>query len=262
MLMRTLSAMMVCLAIAAPTCADNLTAQLFPLTGEVRLRNTSASGVPFVYYSITSPSGALNGSNLVWKSITDNYDASGNGFIDPLSNWSELSALSTELTEGVFSGPGGTLPAFRSVSLGQIWNSALYPSNDLTFTVQKADASFVTISEQYAVAGDYDFNGNVNQLDYDIWRQSFGSTTSLNADGNLDGVVDAGDYVVWRNNLGQSLPGAGSVCVFTCGRRRAGTHYGVLAPFCCFCLIHCTRSSTALWTVTSTRSFGSAVTAM
>jgi hypothetical protein len=211
MLMRNLTAMLVCLACAAPISAANLTAQLFPLTGEVRFRNTSAAGVPFVIYTISSASGALNGSNLVWKSITDNYDASGNGFIDPLFNWSELSSTSTQLAEGVFAGPGGTLPAFRSVSLGQIWNPALYPLSDLVFNVQQADTSVVTVTTQFAVAGDYDLNGTVNQLDYLTWRQNFGSISSLNSDGNLNGVVDAADYVVWRNNFGLSLPGAGSV---------------------------------------------------
>jgi hypothetical protein len=211
MLMRTLTAMIVCLAVNAPASAASLTAQLFPQTGEVRFRNPSAVDVPFVFYSITSPSGALNGSNLLWKSITDNYDASGNGFIDPLFDWTKLSSTSTQLTESVFTGPGGALPAFRSVSLGQIWNPVLYPSHDLTFTVEQADMSLVTVTTQFAIAGDYDANGTVNSLDYNTWRQNFGSTTSLAADGNLNGVVDAADYVIWRNNNGQSLPGAGSI---------------------------------------------------
>jgi hypothetical protein len=198
------------LSACSPCPAAGLSAQLFPLTGEVRLRNTSVAAVPFVYYSITSPSAALNSSATVWKSISDYYDVSGNGFIDPSFNWTKISATSSQLTEGAFSGPGGSLAAFRSVSLGQIWNPASYPSNDLTFTVLQADSSPVTITTQYAVAGDYNSDGTVNALDYAVWRQSFGSTTSLNADGDLDGIVDAADYVVWRSNFGHSLPGAGS----------------------------------------------------
>src|SRR5262245_44720006 len=41
-------------AAAAQCHALNLTVQLFPLTGEVRFRNTSGAAVPFAYYSITS----------------------------------------------------------------------------------------------------------------------------------------------------------------------------------------------------------------
>ena len=201
---------MVCLAVGAPARAANLNVQLFPLTGEVRFRNTTASAVPFALYSITSPSGALNNSSLVWKSIMDNYDLSGNGFIDPTNEWTKISAVSTDLTEGVFTGPGGSLPAFRSISLGNIWNAALYPFPDLAFSIAQPDTSPISITTQFAVAGDYDANGSVNALDYTVWRQSFGSTTSLNADGNLNGVIDAADYAIWRNNFGQSLPGAGS----------------------------------------------------
>ena len=205
MLKRLLFVATACLAASAPCCAANLDAQLFPLTGEIRLRNNSALAVPFVYYSIASASNALNNSSLVWKSITDTYDVSGNGFIDPSFNWTKLSSASNLLTEGVLSGPGGSLAAFRSVSLGSIWNPVMYPSHDLGFTVLQADMSPVTITTQFAVAGDYNGNGTVDMPDFNTWRQSYGSTSNLAADGNLNGVVDGADYVLWRKNIGQSL---------------------------------------------------------
>jgi hypothetical protein len=211
MLKRIFSVAISFFAAAAPCQGLNLDAQLFPLTGEVRLRNSSAAGVPFAYYSITSPSGALNGLSFFWRSITDTYDASGNGFIDPSNNWTELSALTTQLTEGVFTGPGGNLPAFRSVSLGQIWNPALYPSHDLTFDAREPNSTPITMTVQFALAGDYNGNGTVNSQDYTVWRQNFGSTTSPAADGNLNGIVDGADYIIWRNNFGLSLPGVGTI---------------------------------------------------
>lgn len=210
MLKYTIAIVLTLIGSVAPCRADSLVAQLFPLSGEVRLRNTSALPVSFVYYEINSPSGALNPSGAVWKSISDNYDVSGNGLVDPIANWTKIAATSTQLAEGVFSGPGGSLPALRSISLGQIWGPALYPFPDLTFDIQKGDESLVTVVTQFAIAGDYNSDGTVNQTDYTIWRQNFGSAVSLDADGNLNGVVDAGDYVVWRNNLGLSLPGSGS----------------------------------------------------
>jgi hypothetical protein len=194
---------------AAPrlALALNLTAQLFPLTGEVRFRNTSGSAVPLLFYSIKSSSGALNGANWVWFSVEDRYDLSGNGLIDPNGEWFEISATSMELTEGALDADAGSLAAFRSVSLGEIWTAS--PSPDLVFDVREPSTSPITITTQLALAGDYFVDGVVNQQDYLTWRQTMGSTTLLNADGNLNGVVDAADFVIWKHNFGNMLPGTG-----------------------------------------------------
>ncbi len=55
-----------------------------------------------------------------------------------------------------------------------------------------------------AVIGDYYSSGLVDSDDYDVWKNDFGSTTALAADGNRDFVVDAADYTVWRDNLGKT----------------------------------------------------------
>ncbi|CAN0360329.1 unnamed protein product, partial [Ectocarpus sp. 4 AP-2014] len=47
--------------------------------------------------------------------------------------------------------------------------------------------------------GDYDRNGIVDSLDYDLWANTLGSTADLMADGNFDGVIDAADYTIWRD---------------------------------------------------------------
>jgi peptidyl-prolyl cis-trans isomerase A (cyclophilin A) len=59
-------------------------------------------------------------------------------------------------------------------------------------------------------AGDYDLNGIVNTLDYNVWRQSYDSTTAAEADGNGNGIVDLADFVVWRNSMAGSAAGAAS----------------------------------------------------
>jgi len=172
-----------------------------------------------VYYSITSTTnhvGALNPTTPPWHSITDFYDLSGNGFIDPTHDWVKISSpsSSTELTEGVFTPPAtSSLAGLRSITLGSIWNPSIVPYTDLAFDIRQDGwpaTAPVTVTVQTAVAGDYDHNGVVNQADYTVWRQNFGSTTLLDADGNLNGVVDAADYPIWRKNLGKFWPGAGS----------------------------------------------------
>jgi autotransporter-associated beta strand protein len=50
--------------------------------------------------------------------------------------------------------------------------------------------------------GDYNNSGTVDAADYTVWRDAFGSTTSLAADGDGDGVIDDGDYDIWSANYG------------------------------------------------------------
>jgi hypothetical protein len=72
-----------------------------------------------------------------------------------------------------------------------------------------AGQAFASLTIEYtllALAGDYDTNGVVEQADYDLWAQTYGSTVtpSTGADGNGDGLIDAADYTVWRNAIAPS----------------------------------------------------------
>jgi len=56
---------------------------------------------------------------------------------------------------------------------------------------------------QIDVPGDYDGNGVVDEGDYGLWAEAFGSTRfpGAGSDGNGNGVVDAADYTVWRDSV-------------------------------------------------------------
>jgi hypothetical protein len=54
------------------------------------------------------------------------------------------------------------------------------------------------------LAGDYNGDLTVDELDRSLWASTFGSTTDLRADGNDNGIVDSADYLVWRKNRGAS----------------------------------------------------------
>jgi hypothetical protein len=208
---RLLCAVVICSGMAAGSAhAADLRAQLFPLTGEVRLLNSNADPVPFVFLSIESPAGALDSSNGVWKSIAENYDrpggaTPGNGFIDPNGDWVKLSNTSTMLSEGALDLDGGSLPAFRAISLGHIWDPFLVDFPDLEFDIRD-DTQTIPVSIELALDGDYSSDYTVDQADYIIWRKYLDSMTAYFADGDLDGVVDLDDRLVWQSNFGVTLP--------------------------------------------------------
>ena len=54
------------------------------------------------------------------------------------------------------------------------------------------------------VVGDYNGDGIVDAADYTVWRDTLGSTTALQADGDNNGVIDADDYLVWASRFGAS----------------------------------------------------------
>ncbi|HEY3393420.1 MAG TPA: dockerin type I domain-containing protein [Lacipirellulaceae bacterium] len=55
--------------------------------------------------------------------------------------------------------------------------------------------------------GDFNQDGRVDASDYTAWRNAFGSTSHLAADGSGNGIVDAADYAVWRKAFGMTKIG-------------------------------------------------------
>ncbi len=50
--------------------------------------------------------------------------------------------------------------------------------------------------------GDYNDDGLVDQMDLNLWLESFGSAANLDADGDQNGDVDGGDFLLWQRHLG------------------------------------------------------------
>lgn len=189
--------------------ASALEVYLYPLTGNVRLANPDGTDSSFIYYELKSDAGAFVGASANWISIADNYDVSGNGFVDPVNNWLESPATSNFVAEALFAGSTGTLPAYRSIDLGPIWNAQAVLPNDVKATIVDENLQSLAIPVKIALAGDYNLDLRVDAGDYAQWRMALGSTASPWADGNFDGLVDAADYTVWRDHFDDDISSAG-----------------------------------------------------
>ena len=72
----------------------------------------------------------------------------------------------------------------------------------LMYQQQGFAPTLVDLLAHSVLAGDYNHNGVVDAADYTVWKDHFGSTSDLDADGSGNGVIDAADYTVWKDNFG------------------------------------------------------------
>jgi autotransporter-associated beta strand protein len=86
---------------------------------------------------------------------------------------------------------------------GLSWR-VLYTTSGISLTVRPPGQS-----NNVVPVGDYNADGTVDAADYTVWRDTVGSTTMLDADGNGDHVVNDLDLNVWKSHFGESFTGIG-----------------------------------------------------
>src|SRR5262249_13973616 len=144
---------------------------------------------------------------------SQNVDAIGPG---EGQSWDKAgSANSSQLAELFLLGHS-TVSTSNSLQLGQAFNPAVFgagANGDLVFQYGVAgSSSLATGTVSYfnpsPMAGDYNHNGIVDAADYTVWRDTLGSTTNLQADGDGSGVVDQDDYLIWKATFGNTAAGS------------------------------------------------------
>jgi len=108
----------------------------------------------------------------------------------------------------IASGSFGTAkPAFIPDVHGNVTDSNVLSRATAPFGASiNANTTFVV---REGLRGDYNHDQVVDSRDYTIWRDNFGSTTNLLADGSLNGVIDLDDFNAWKVNFGIHFPIAG-----------------------------------------------------
>jgi hypothetical protein len=92
-------------------------------------------------------------------------------------------------------------------------NSQPTPLYDYNQMMYRLDLSTIPSLLPPTLAGDYNGDGKVDAADYIVWRDTFGSTTDLRANGDnsgaSQGVIDQADYLTWMQNFGATqAPGS------------------------------------------------------
>lgn len=164
-------------------------------TGELRITNSGSEDFVLEAYEINSATNELRVDD--WLAISDEDAA-----------WLVLAEQPNELAEGVFQGDGRILPPGEGLYLGAVWGGGSSQPIDV-LVVDDVSPNPVSVSVAYLPAGDYDENGVVDHEDYEVWKDTFGTTgVGLLADGNRNQIVDLADYTIWRDHLGATMPPA------------------------------------------------------
>jgi hypothetical protein len=153
--------------------------------------------------------GAINGD--LQSSGTIDIDLRGTGIREfdsfHVAGAATLSGLlNVELTAGFVPGESDQFTILTAGTLN-VDNLALAGPAANLFRLSQVGNSLLLSA---AIAGDYNRNGIVDAADYVLWRDTFGSTQKLLADGDKSGTINNGDYTFWRARFGNSSSAAGT----------------------------------------------------
>jgi hypothetical protein len=183
-----------------------------PVSGQVRIENTTDVDIAFNGYSISSEDGSLD--PLGWKSVAaaptlpgfPAGDGSGGG-------WEKATNPTGNLIAEFYLQGNSTIPAGGSVSLGHAYNQALN-AQDVIVEFASENGAVTTKPALYGTIapalspGNFNESGPVDGADLAVWRVGFGTATGAihtTGDANGDGDVDGGDFLAWQRDFGAAL---------------------------------------------------------
>ena len=166
-----------------------------PNAGATRIVNTLAESITFNYYEIASEWGSLTPTG--WSSRDDHEggDAQTVG-------WDEAGGPTRFCCRRSTSHSSTTLAAGESLSLGRAFVVGPWPDLDFGYGVPDSD-DLVTGNVEFVPggpAGDFDGDGDVDDVDLAQWSDDLGVGGGSDADGDLRS--DGADFLAWQRTLG------------------------------------------------------------
>jgi hypothetical protein len=176
---------------AGPSGPKGPTLQINRDSGAMTLINEQ-TGVNIVGYTITSVAGSLDQTG--WRPIANFYDSNSGGSFDNDDNWTVLTQAGskTDLSEFEFDGGmGGVLGAGGTTALqlstGGLWRKSIY--EDVQIVAKLADGGNLPVALEYVGNGgvafrrsDFNFDGNINLNDWNIFLANNGTNLSTLSD--------------------------------------------------------------------------------
>jgi hypothetical protein len=112
----------------------------------------------------------------------------------------------TEVAVGGGAGPGfiewtapGNATYYVEISGFELGGASTTPTQAGSYEIISTVTGFL--------AGDYDFDADVDGHDFLTWQRGVGSTTELAADGDASGIVDGADLTIWKDSFGLVFTG-------------------------------------------------------
>jgi hypothetical protein len=183
--------------------------QVDPITGQARLRNTSATTVDIDGYSITSAAASLAVAG--WNSLDEQNAAGG--------DWVQFGNATSSFVGELKASEGTTLSPGASFSLGSLFNVSAAKDLVFQFTLNAPGAPLVgeVVYEPItALTADFDGDADVDGADFLTWQRGVGLNLGAqrdDGDANGDGAVNGADLTLWRAQFGDpaALPAAAAV---------------------------------------------------
>lgn len=182
---------------------DRLTLEVNTVTGELTLKNSTATTFEIDAYTITSTTLAGDLNFAGWNSLSDKVP-----LVDPVDGpdadailgngvgetWDEAPGSSDKVLAERFLLGSSIFDTDRAISLGNAFKIG-GDTNSLTFQYRNADNGAIVSGDITLVStgpnGDYDNDGDVDGRDFLIWQR-----------GQSPSPLSSGELAAWRNNYG------------------------------------------------------------